>query len=82
MNQQQGKKLIGLAKESIRSYLFSEELVINPDVKSEFSEKRGVFVTLKKNEELRGCIGYIEPVFELWVAVVRAAHLRTRGLFL
>jgi uncharacterized protein (TIGR00296 family) len=38
-----------------------------------FLEKRGVFVTLTKNGELRGCIGYPEPVLELNVALLDAA---------
>jgi len=32
-------------------------------------EKRGAFVTLKKDGRLRGCIGYVEPIKPLWVAV-------------
>ncbi|NMC51909.1 AmmeMemoRadiSam system protein B [Candidatus Kuenenbacteria bacterium] len=35
-----------------------------------FSEKRGIFVTLRKNEELRGCIGLIEPIKELSAAII------------
>lgn len=35
-----------------------------------FSEKRGIFVTLRKNEELRGCIGLIEPIKELGAAII------------
>lgn len=32
-------------------------------------EPRGAFVTLTTNGRLRGCIGYIEGVSELWLAV-------------
>lgn len=32
-------------------------------------ENRGVFVTLNKNNKLRGCIGYIEPIERLYKAV-------------
>jgi len=38
-----------------------------------FLEKRGVFVTLTKNGELRGCIGYPEPVLKLNTALYDAA---------
>ena len=34
---------------------------------------RGVFVTLTRNGELRGCIGFIEPVLPLGQAVIRTA---------
>ncbi|MDD1675529.1 MAG: TIGR00296 family protein [Methanomicrobiales archaeon] len=38
-----------------------------------FKEKRGVFVTLKKEGELRGCIGIPYPVMPLGEALVEAA---------
>ena len=38
-----------------------------------FAEKRGVFVTLRKNGELRGCIGLIEPVSELGSGIIEMA---------
>ncbi len=40
-----------------------------------FDEKRGVFVTLNTHpgEELRGCIGYPQPIFPLLKALVKAA---------
>jgi uncharacterized protein len=41
-----------------------------------FQEKRGVFVTLENYPErdLRGCIGYPEPVYPLGTAIVMAAE--------
>ncbi len=39
-----------------------------------FSEKRGVFVTLRKGEELRGCIGLIEPIEKLGEAIMEMAE--------
>ena len=38
-----------------------------------FSEKRGVFVTLTKAGQLRGCIGFPYPVIPLGEAIVQAA---------
>jgi len=38
-----------------------------------FSEKRGVFVTLTKDGELRGCIGFPYPVMPLGDAIGHAA---------
>lgn len=34
-----------------------------------FAEKAGVFVSLRTGDELRGCIGYIEPIESIWNAV-------------
>ena len=34
-----------------------------------YNQSAGVFVSLHKGDELRGCIGYIEPVSTIWDAV-------------
>lgn len=69
----EGKKLISLAKDSIASQLTGSELEISDDIKKEFSQEQGVFVTLTVNGELRGCIGFPEPMYPLWEGVVEAA---------
>jgi hypothetical protein len=76
MKDKQRKKLKELARNVI-----AHELGLEPpaDVEKEFSdpffhEKRGVFVTLKMNDELRGCIGNIEPVYPLYKAVMANAR--------
>jgi AmmeMemoRadiSam system protein B/AmmeMemoRadiSam system protein A len=38
-----------------------------------FSEKRGVFVTLKKEGQLRGCVGLIEPIQPLAQGIIQMA---------
>jgi len=67
-----GKLLIKLARESISSYFLQKE----PDTSAvkQFSDRQGVFVTLNKNNELRGCIGFPEPVFPLFKAIIKAAR--------
>jgi AmmeMemoRadiSam system protein A len=56
-----------------------------PDEKSltaVMKEKRGVFVSLHSGKELRGCVGYIVPIKQLYQAVidnaVNAAYRDTR----
>jgi len=73
LKKEDGKELIKLAKEAIQSYFKQGSLNISEAVKKRFSEKKGVFVTLKKGKQLRGCIGYIKPMFPLWEAVANAA---------
>ncbi len=61
----QGDPYVRLARESLTTYLETgSEMTHLPDyVTDEMkSERRGVFVSLKKHGELRGCIGTIEPV--------------------
>ena len=67
-----GKLFIKLARESISSYFLQKE----PDISTvkQFSDRQGVFVTLYKNEQLRGCIGFPEPVFPLFEAIIKAAR--------
>jgi len=43
------------------------------DIGDELKDKRGTFVTLSKNGELRGCIGHIEPVQEIYKDVIENA---------
>ncbi len=73
MNLEQGKKLIKLARDSISAHFSNKEIDISKELKEEFGEERGVFVTLHKSSQLRGCIGFPEPVYPLWKAVVQAA---------
>ncbi|MFC1810145.1 AmmeMemoRadiSam system protein A [Patescibacteria group bacterium] len=74
MEKSQKFKLKELAHNTIAAELDIEELKDWRFHESEFKEKRGVFVTLEIEGNLRGCIGNIEPVYPLWEAVQRNAH--------
>ncbi|HEK85508.1 MAG TPA: AmmeMemoRadiSam system protein B [Candidatus Aminicenantes bacterium] len=67
------KELLALARESIGHFLESGQLLSYSPSDPNFLERRGVFVTLNENGELRGCIGFIEPIFPLYQAVIQAA---------
>lgn len=68
-----GRELINYARESIESY-FSRDMPIIPKVLENDNEKKGVFVTLEKNGDLRGCIGFPEPVYNLKKAIFESAR--------
>jgi len=68
-----GKELIKLAKDAVKSFLEKKPYQASADIKKKYSEKRGIFVCIKKGKQLRGCIGYIEPEHPIWWAVVNAA---------
>ena len=58
-----GEYQVNLSKEAVKHYLETGEKLDKPeDYPIELDEKLGVFVTLNKNNNLRGCIGYAEPV--------------------
>lgn len=65
----QKQKLLRIARETLECFLSGKELppIVYDD--PVFQEKRGVFVTLKKKGDLRGCIGYIEGIEPLAMAV-------------
>ena len=66
MNSANKNKLIDSVKKAILHKSFSL---------TGFKEKKGIFVTLKKQGKLRGCIGFIQPIYELNKALVEAARL-------
>lgn len=76
LTKKQKQMLIDLARNTIANDLALEEPKFKDSDFSEkiFQEKRGVFVTLEMNGNLRGCIGNIEPVYPLYEAVRRNAH--------
>ncbi|MAG07912.1 AMMECR1 domain-containing protein [Candidatus Woesearchaeota archaeon] len=68
-----GKALLRLARDSVSSFLNEKEPEIKEGIRKKHAEKQGVFVTLYIEDELRGCIGFPEPVLPLFQAVVDAA---------
>jgi uncharacterized protein (TIGR00296 family) len=71
--QEQGKELLKLARQSIEDN-FEDKKTKIPGGK-EFRQERGVFVTLtKKNGDLRGCIGFPDPILPIGEAIVKASR--------
>ena len=73
---EKGKFLVKLARAAVEEYLRSGvKIEPPPDTPPELYENRGVFVTLKTypHKELRGCIGYPEPIMPLALATIDAA---------
>jgi len=65
--------LLRLARESIEKHLARGERSNPVPARPVFAEKRGVFVTLHRAGELRGCIGYPLPLKPLGEAVAEMA---------
>ena len=68
-------ELVKLARKSI-SYTMTCGRVYREASPEKFACKRGIFVTLETypEGELRGCIGFPEPVMELWQGVIEGAR--------
>ena len=66
--------LLGLARQSLEASVKGEKLGALQTIPEPAQENRGCFVTLTINGELRGCIGYIEPIKPLYQAVMENAR--------
>jgi hypothetical protein len=63
------KELLQIARKTIETYLKTGKTYQPQTNNPKFLEKRGAFVTLTIGGQLRGCIGYIEPIKPLIEAV-------------
>jgi|YelNatPaOPRAMG01_1025707.scaffolds.fasta_scaffold15429_2 AmmeMemoRadiSam system protein A len=68
-----GKILTSLAREAVEIYIKDGKTITVSDKNPIFKRKVGVFVTIRKRDQLRGCIGYTEPPWPLSQTLVRAA---------
>ncbi|TET01752.1 MAG: TIGR00296 family protein [Hadesarchaea archaeon] len=69
----EGKLLVKLARKTIETYLHEDRKPQVPKVPAKLCKHRGVFVTLNKEGELRGCIGHPLPTTPLVDAVIDSA---------
>jgi uncharacterized protein (TIGR00296 family) len=76
MTIEEGTELVRLARTSVESYIKNRK-IINSTIKS--NKKSGVFVTIyhlntmNSQKNLRGCIGYIIPLKNIYDSVIAAA---------
>ena len=74
LTEEEGKEGLKLARAAIEKYLSENtKIKAGKDLPAIFEEERGVFVTLNKYGDLRGCIGYPYPLFKLKEAITDAA---------
>lgn len=70
---EEGKTAVKLARDAITAYVEKKARIKPETLPPVFSAKRGVFVTIHEEGELRGCIGYPEPIMPLGLAIVDSA---------
>ena len=66
------RQLLTIAHESILSSFRGSEVIDSANPR--FSVKRGVFTTLYLSGQLRGCVGYVQPIVPLYQAVAESAR--------
>ncbi|MGM5483861.1 MAG: AmmeMemoRadiSam system protein A [Nanobdellota archaeon] len=64
------KKLLKISRDTIEKKLLGKDLEVDDSIKNIYSDKGACFVTLKKDGELRGCIGSLKAKKPLWKDVV------------
>jgi len=73
LSSNQGNDLVTYARAVLEANYGAKKPKIPESLVGVFKEKLGVFVTLHKRGELRGCIGFPEPTYKLGYAVEHAA---------
>jgi AmmeMemoRadiSam system protein A len=74
MKSEDKKYLLDLARSSIEHFLNNKKkLSVSKPDSEDLNAERAVFVTLNIHDELRGCIGHMQPRFPLYRAVSEMA---------
>ena len=69
-----GELLVRTARSVVMEYLKTgKRITLSSEIKSRFSFNSGVFVTLNKEENLRGCIGFPTPDRKLYQSLLDAS---------
>ena len=66
--------LLDLAENVIQACVKGQPIPKPTDIPPICQEKRGAFVTIEKHGQLRGCIGYILPMYPLYETVIEVAQ--------
>lgn len=73
LNEAEKQSLLEVARATLESHVCGRELPAVKPLTARLAEKRGVFVTLHRKGQLRGCIGYVEGVKPLFEGVADMA---------
>jgi AmmeMemoRadiSam system protein B/AmmeMemoRadiSam system protein A len=73
LSAEEKKELLRLARQAVQTFVTEKKVIAYETQDPNLLAERGAFVTLKKKGELRGCIGFIEPVASLCETVIQTA---------
>ena len=65
--------LLQVARDSVQSYLLRQELLLPSVPSGVLTESHGIFVSIHKHRELRGCIGNVHPLEPLFRSAAECA---------
>jgi hypothetical protein len=73
LNKEEQRILLNLAKQAVETYVRTNKIIEVEETNVNLNKHQGAFVTLKKDGELRGCIGEFEPDEPLCQVVIDMA---------
>lgn len=73
LSSKQQQRLLEIAKLAVENYIKKGKILKIEENDKDLNESLGVFITLKKDEELRGCIGTFKSEIPLYENVVEMA---------
>lgn len=73
LNSQEKSELLKLARNTVTKYINEKQMIPYNPYNSRLLTPCGAFVTLKNHGDLRGCIGFIEPIAPLYQTIMQAA---------
>ncbi|HDQ26456.1 MAG TPA: AmmeMemoRadiSam system protein A [bacterium] len=79
LSQEQKRELLKLARNTVEEFVTRGIIPRYEAVDPLFKEKRGAFVTLHNKGKLRGCIGIIEGVQELFKTIIEMSIASATG---
>ena len=66
------RQLLQIARQAVAAALDKRDLDLTPP-SDHFAEHRGAFTTLHNKGELRGCVGYVFPMYPLYRTIAETA---------
>jgi len=73
LNETEQKRLLEIAKQAVEIYVKEGKILEIDEKNSNLNKQQGAFVTLKEDDELRGCIGIFESSEPLYRVVIEMA---------
>ncbi len=79
LSQNEKNKLLSLARETLETYIKEGQKPKTSITEPALQEQLGCFVTLRKNGQLRGCMGEFSPKEPLWQTVIDRTVVAATG---
>ena len=67
-------RLLSLARDALSGAVSGEEITLPEPADGPLGSPKGAFVTIRRDGQLRGCVGFNQPLYPLAETVVRAAR--------